>query len=272
MALGDAFPVRAVLFRLMEEGLDRHDAVHAIGSVLAEQLSAGLDEEGGSGTLNADYLEKLKHLTADSWRKQAARSPPWKTFYINSLLLYEFPCEKAQIMYQPQNRQASRIAQQAKGAAKMAKAKTDALQLKWGCSRETAIYIRALENRVRHLHGACEDLGNAASEKGLCTRIWINPHTKLLSERHVFRLRRPPKQQILARMADKQGASLWKWRSEGGMMERLPQRFCPPWRGAWMPENISGIPAGRSVFRLTSPLIGHSHSDGDCGCQIGQNC
>src|ERR1019366_8711748 len=25
------------------------------------------------------------------------------------------------------------------------------------------------------------------------------------------------------------GASLWKWRSEGGMMERLlPQRFCPP--------------------------------------------
>jgi hypothetical protein len=23
-------------------------------------------------------------------------------------------------------------------------------------------------------------------------------------------------------------ASLWKWRSEGGMMERLPQRFCPP--------------------------------------------
>ena len=71
VALGDAFPVRAVLFRLMEEGLDRHDAVHAIGSVLAEQLFAGLDEEGGSGTLNADYLEKLKHLTADSWRKQA---------------------------------------------------------------------------------------------------------------------------------------------------------------------------------------------------------
>jgi hypothetical protein len=27
-------------------------------------------------------------------------------------------------------------------------------------------------------------------------------------------------------------------------------------RGGWMPENISGVPAGRSVFHLTSPLIG----------------
>jgi hypothetical protein len=29
------------------------------------------------------------------------------------------------------------------------------------------------------------------------------------------------------------------------------------WRGGWMPENISGVPAGRSVFHLTSPFIGH---------------
>src|SRR6202521_2207262 len=28
------------------------------------------------------------------------------------------------------------------------------------------------------------------------------------------------------------------------------------WRGGWMPENISGVPAGRSVFHLTSPFIG----------------
>ena len=27
-------------------------------------------------------------------------------------------------------------------------------------------------------------------------------------------------------------------------------------RVGWMPENISGVPAGRSVFHLTSPLIG----------------
>src|SRR6266478_4831217 len=28
------------------------------------------------------------------------------------------------------------------------------------------------------------------------------------------------------------------------------------WREGWMPENISDVPAGRSVFHLTSPLIG----------------
>ena len=28
------------------------------------------------------------------------------------------------------------------------------------------------------------------------------------------------------------------------------------WREGWMPENISGVPAGRSVFHLTSPFIG----------------
>src|ERR1700674_1272473 len=28
------------------------------------------------------------------------------------------------------------------------------------------------------------------------------------------------------------------------------------WSGGWMSENISGVPAGRSVFHLTSPCIG----------------
>src|SRR5271166_4698392 len=28
------------------------------------------------------------------------------------------------------------------------------------------------------------------------------------------------------------------------------------WQGGWMPENISDVPAGRSVFHLTSPFIG----------------
>ena len=38
VALGDTFAARAVLLRLIAEGLDRHEAVHAIGSVLSEQL------------------------------------------------------------------------------------------------------------------------------------------------------------------------------------------------------------------------------------------
>jgi hypothetical protein len=71
VALGDAYPVQSVLFRLMAEGLSRHDAIHAIGLVLAERLFAGLREKGQPADLNAEYLEKLNRLTAESWRKQA---------------------------------------------------------------------------------------------------------------------------------------------------------------------------------------------------------
>ena len=71
VALGDAYPVQSVLFRLMQEGLSRHDAIHAIGSVLAERLFVALKEKGQPADLNAEYLEKLSGLTAESWRKQA---------------------------------------------------------------------------------------------------------------------------------------------------------------------------------------------------------
>ena len=70
VSLGDTFLARAVLLRLMEEGLDRHEAVHAIGSALSEQLFAAL-RVGGGADLNAQYVEKLNRLTAESWRKQA---------------------------------------------------------------------------------------------------------------------------------------------------------------------------------------------------------
>jgi HD superfamily phosphodiesterase len=72
VALGDAFPAKAVLLRLMKEGLDRHEAIHAIGSVLSEKLFAVMSEQEARGDVNADYMEKLKSLTAKSWRKQAS--------------------------------------------------------------------------------------------------------------------------------------------------------------------------------------------------------
>jgi HD superfamily phosphodiesterase len=71
VALGDAFPAKAVLLRLMREGLDRHQAVHAIGSALSNMLFTAMSEENVDGNLNADYVEKLKSLSAESWRKQA---------------------------------------------------------------------------------------------------------------------------------------------------------------------------------------------------------
>jgi hypothetical protein len=45
VALGDTFAARAVLLRLMAEGLDRHEAIHAIGSVLSVELFAALRGE-----------------------------------------------------------------------------------------------------------------------------------------------------------------------------------------------------------------------------------
>ena len=72
VALGDEFPAKAVLLRLMKEGLDRHEAIHAIGSVLSEELFVVMSGQEAGGDLNADYIEKLKSLTADSWRKQAS--------------------------------------------------------------------------------------------------------------------------------------------------------------------------------------------------------
>ena len=71
VALGNEFPANGVLFRLMSEGLDRHEAIHAIGSVLSETFSTAMSREKIGGDLNADYVEKLKVLSAESWRKLA---------------------------------------------------------------------------------------------------------------------------------------------------------------------------------------------------------
>ena len=52
--------------RLREQGLGRHDAVHAIGSVVAEQMFAAV--QGGEFDAAA-YSQKLDVLSAESWRK-----------------------------------------------------------------------------------------------------------------------------------------------------------------------------------------------------------
>jgi hypothetical protein len=71
-ALGETFVTQAVLLRLMHEGLDRHEAIHAMGSVLAEQLVAAFRQEDTSDDLGADYAKGIEALTADSWRKQVS--------------------------------------------------------------------------------------------------------------------------------------------------------------------------------------------------------
>lgn len=71
LALGEEVVVEA-LARLRSEGLTRHEAVHAIGMVLAEQIYGALkDPSGAESNLNAPYLDRVKELTAKQWRQSA---------------------------------------------------------------------------------------------------------------------------------------------------------------------------------------------------------
>jgi hypothetical protein len=72
VALGDATVVPATLTRLMREGLDRHDAIHAIGSVLMAIIFDVVTKNADTdGDINAKYGRELAALTAAGWRAQA---------------------------------------------------------------------------------------------------------------------------------------------------------------------------------------------------------
>jgi hypothetical protein len=67
VALGEAVVVDTMT-RLQREGLSRHDAIHAVGSVLVERLLAALRSKTTPASLAGAYLEDLKALTAAGWR------------------------------------------------------------------------------------------------------------------------------------------------------------------------------------------------------------
>jgi hypothetical protein len=52
--------------RVREQGLDRHGAIHAVGSVVAEQIYAALKHRAFDA---AQYEARLEVLTAAAWRK-----------------------------------------------------------------------------------------------------------------------------------------------------------------------------------------------------------
>lgn len=59
--------VPETLARMRREGLSRHDAIHAIASVLVAHMHALLGE-ASSRPVNDDYFAALKDLTAEKWR------------------------------------------------------------------------------------------------------------------------------------------------------------------------------------------------------------
>jgi hypothetical protein len=68
LALGESIVIET-LARLQGQGLSRHDAVHAIGSVLAADLYELMQESSeATGDAYHRYLERLQALTAEKWR------------------------------------------------------------------------------------------------------------------------------------------------------------------------------------------------------------
>jgi len=74
IALGDEIPVRRTVQRLMTEGLDRHDAIHAVGMILMQFMSdvmsrADTQQPESRADPNLPYYAALEELTAESWRR-----------------------------------------------------------------------------------------------------------------------------------------------------------------------------------------------------------
>jgi hypothetical protein len=69
IALGDEIPAQSTLARLMREGLDRHEAIHAVGSVLINFLHELLGGGDAGPKANERYYKELKKLRAAKWLK-----------------------------------------------------------------------------------------------------------------------------------------------------------------------------------------------------------
>jgi hypothetical protein len=69
VALADETPVAGVMERLMQEGLDRHDAIHAIGYVFMGTFHEAAQDSNEADPTSAYYRE-LMRLTAESWLSQ----------------------------------------------------------------------------------------------------------------------------------------------------------------------------------------------------------
>ena len=63
VAFGDTSPTEAVLHRLVDEKLDRHDAIYAIASVLINHIHVAL-HSNDAAVSNDDYYAALENLTA----------------------------------------------------------------------------------------------------------------------------------------------------------------------------------------------------------------
>jgi hypothetical protein len=69
IAMGDETPVRRIASRLMAEGLDRHDAIHAIASVFFGVIYDVMKSADTGVGVEERYYAELEELSAESWRR-----------------------------------------------------------------------------------------------------------------------------------------------------------------------------------------------------------
>jgi hypothetical protein len=67
IALGEALPVREKVRQLMAQGLDRHDAIHAISWVLMTQMYDISKGKVADGDQTRRYFSALRRLSARKW-------------------------------------------------------------------------------------------------------------------------------------------------------------------------------------------------------------
>ena len=68
VALGVETPAKT-LERLMNAGVDRHEAIHAVASVLSEHINDVLSGSSLPSDPNVPYHAALEKLTVESWRR-----------------------------------------------------------------------------------------------------------------------------------------------------------------------------------------------------------
>jgi hypothetical protein len=73
IAADDPVLVRVKLRQLLAQGLDRHDAIHAIGSVLMGHLTDLAAGRVADADPNRRYGSTLRRLTARQWLRSAGR-------------------------------------------------------------------------------------------------------------------------------------------------------------------------------------------------------
>lgn len=73
--LGAETPVAAKILQLQAEGLDRHEAIHAVGSALTQYIWKARQIEKKEGVdWQERYFEEVRAMTAQKWKDLASEA------------------------------------------------------------------------------------------------------------------------------------------------------------------------------------------------------